>query len=196
MRRAVDERQPSLVEYAEVADDPSLSINVGDFSLDAWVKTTAAAGVQPLLDRRGGSPTRGWSLNLEGNNNWAFQIAGNSTTTIALNVPNITTGQWVHVAGVFDPTVPAMRLYLYGVLSGERTDVPTSHFNSPANAFIGRRENGTEFDGRLDEVRVFNRALTADEILALPEVVPSPVTLIARCLVPMSAIRLSPPLRA
>ncbi|HKX61764.1 MAG TPA: LamG-like jellyroll fold domain-containing protein, partial [Verrucomicrobiae bacterium] len=150
----------------------------GALTLTAWVYADTIESNGRFIAKGGASGRRGWSLNLEGNNNWAFQIAGNSTTTIALNVPNITTGQWVHVAGVYDPTVPAMRLYLYGVLAGERTDVPTSHFNSPANAFIGRRENGTEFDGRLDEVRVFNRALTADELLNLPELVPSPVTFV------------------
>ena len=42
-------------------------------------------------------------------------------------------------------------------------------------ARIGRRENGTEFDGRTDEVRVFNRALTGEEIRALPELVQTPL---------------------
>ncbi|MEO5616266.1 MAG: LamG-like jellyroll fold domain-containing protein, partial [Candidatus Eisenbacteria bacterium] len=51
-------------QYIEVAADPSLSINVGDFTFDAWVKTSAAAGIQPLLDRRGGTTTRGYSFNL------------------------------------------------------------------------------------------------------------------------------------
>ena len=152
----------------------------GAITLTAWVYVDTISGAGRFIAKGGGSGQRGWGLNVEANNNWAFQIAGNSTTTVALNVPNVIIGRWVHIAGVYDNTLPSMKMYLYGTLVGERTDVPTSHFASPVNAFIGRRANGTFFDGKLDEVRVFNRALSQAEIQALPELAPTPLTFVTQ----------------
>jgi regulation of enolase protein 1 (concanavalin A-like superfamily) len=163
----------------DLGNPVSLQIT-GALTLTAWGYVDSIASAGRFIAKGGASGRRGWGINVEANNTWAFQIAGNSTTSISLNAPNVITGQWVHVAGVYDPTVPAMRFYVYGQLVAERMDIPTSHFNSPANAWIGRRENGTEFDGRIDEVRVFNRALSAEEIRALPEVVPTPLTFVTQ----------------
>ncbi len=148
----------------------------GAMTLSAWVNVDSLAGSGRFIAKGGASGRRGWSLNLESTGVWAFQVAANSTTVVALNASPVITNQWVHVAGVFDPDVPAMRLYIYGALVAERNDVPRAQFNSPANVFVGRRENGTEFDGRIDEVRVFNRALSGEEIGTLPEVAPRPLS--------------------
>ena len=111
----------------------------GAITLTAWVYIDTISGNGRFIAKGGASGQRGWSLNVEGNNTWAFQIAGNATTTVALNVPNVIMNQWVHVAGVYNPTVPSMRLYLYGALAGERTDIPTSQFASPRRASLGWR---------------------------------------------------------
>ncbi len=159
----------------DLGNPTSLQIT-GAITLSAWVYVDTISGAGRFIAKGGASGQRGWGLNVEANNAWAFQVAGNASTTVALNVPNAITNQWVHVAGVYDNTAPSMKMYLYGTLVGERTDIPTSQFASPVNAFIGRRANGTFFDGKLDEVRVFNRALSQAEIQALPELAPTPLT--------------------
>src|SRR4029434_11223819 len=88
--------------------------------------------------------------------------------------PGIPIRRWTHVAGVYDPTGPEgegaeMRLYTNGVLGAIlRTGVPSSQFNSPLNVSIGARPvDQTFFDGRIDEVRIHARALSAAEIAEL-----------------------------
>jgi hypothetical protein len=90
----------------------------------------------------------------------------NQTNIVADNV--IPTGEWTHAAGVWDGSF----MYLYvngaeaatpvaksGVLDADGNDLTIgSHLNSPAN----RR-----FDGEIDDVRLYNRALSASEINAL-----------------------------
>ncbi|MFM8390708.1 MAG: LamG domain-containing protein, partial [Actinomycetota bacterium] len=71
------------------------------------------------------------------------------------------TGQWYHVAATFDGTT--RKIYLNGQLLV--SDQPTGH-NATANAFaIGATNNfGERFMGLLDDVAIYNRALTATEI--------------------------------
>ncbi len=83
------------------------------------------------------------------------------------------TGRWVHVAATYDRGAGQMRLYYDGELVASRT----------ASGLIGTTNNnlciGTKkltpapsgyndnFSGRIDDVRIYNRALTQAEIAAL-----------------------------
>lgn len=81
-------------------------------------------------------------------------------------------GQWHHIAGVFDITSePArMELYVDGVLVA--ADVPTSGIDSTSSPVILGQQTatggaGTQFLGLMDEVMVFDYALSEAEIAGL-----------------------------
>ena len=167
-------------DRVEVGNPAALQIT-GALTLAAWVRVDSYSGNGRIVTKGGASGQRGWSLNVESFNAYAFQVAGDASTTIAVNATNIALNQWVHLAGVFDPIGPALRLYTNGVLAVTRTSgVPASHFNSPLNVAIGARPvSQTFFDGRIDEVRIYNRALDAAEIAALSGMTPSAPEFIA-----------------
>jgi len=80
----------------------------------------------------------------------------------------LATGTWYHIAAVYDASVPALHVYLNGVnndgtLSGT---VPSSIFYSNWPVFVGVRDpgGGSGFNGLVDELRYYNRALSATEI--------------------------------
>ena len=72
-------------QYVEVSSDAALGVGSGDFSIDAWIKTSAASGVQPIVDKRSSGPTKGYAFFL--NNGYpALQIAvPGASTTYALD---------------------------------------------------------------------------------------------------------------
>jgi hypothetical protein len=77
-------------------------------------------------------------------------------------------GQWHHIAGVGD----AVNMYIYvdGVLVGSRSDPALPDYGSNTNPFnIGGNVFGTGnyFNGLIDEVVVYDRALSASEIAQL-----------------------------
>jgi len=141
----------------------------GAMSVAAWVWVDTISGNGRIVTKGGASGARGWELNVENTDAWAFQIAQNSTTLRSIQAKPVFLNQWIHVAGVYDPSVPATRLYTNGVLASVRTaDIPTSQYNSSQNVAIGARANGqTWFDGKIDEVRIYGRALGDAEIAAL-----------------------------
>ncbi len=77
--------------------------------------------------------------------------------------------EWYHIAAVQDVAENKLLIYVNGVLDSEST-LKGSPVSTTADFFIGAREsNGTGkgahfFDGILHEVRVWNRARTAEEI--------------------------------
>ena len=76
-----------------------------------------------------------------------------------------TTGSWVHVAGVYNGT--DMRLYINGSLVGTPVS-KTGNLRSRVDGdlCIGRYgpTQGLYFVGMIDDVRVYSRAVTADEV--------------------------------
>jgi hypothetical protein len=79
-------------------------------------------------------------------------------------VPNT----WYHIVGVFDRASDKGYVYINGVLEAEGP-LPDPPSTNDGLTKIGCRNNGTDgsFDGKIDEVRIYDRALTAEEIRKL-----------------------------
>ncbi|MEG3972879.1 DUF4347 domain-containing protein, partial [Microcoleus sp. T2B6] len=104
---------------------------------------------------RGGGPT-GTGNSLE------FAI-GTGGTQVVVGTTNVNDGQWHHVAAVYNGST--MSLYIDGVLQGTLNGVaaiPTNTFD----VLIGANQEvtGRNFNGQIDEVRVWNTARTQAQI--------------------------------
>ena len=88
---------------------------------------------------------------------------GNSSVFSAAPHATLSLNTWYHVVATFDGSV--MKLYINGALNASTTvtrTIPTS----TEDLFIGDRYDHTRhFKGVIDEVRIYNRALSAREIL-------------------------------
>lgn len=83
---------------------------------------------------------------------------------------SIPTGQWVSIVGTYDGTT--LRGYLNNVLCSNTKAVAAPFDTSTGALMIGRRHasgsgTGYNIDGKIDEVRIYNRCLNADELTAL-----------------------------
>ena len=71
---------------------------------------------------------------------------------------------WYYVTGVYDAATSQLHVYLNGQLDDGTLigTVTSTQRNSTANVNIGRRPTGNTFNtnGRIDDVRIYNRALT------------------------------------
>jgi|9_EtaG_2_1085328.scaffolds.fasta_scaffold03999_4 hypothetical protein len=92
----------------------------------------------------------------------------NSTGTTYYPKASISTGQWYHFVGVYDGS--NVLLYVNGVAYGTPAALTGSLQNTTSEFFIGKRGFGltnTSFDGKIDEVGIFNVALTAQEVSSI-----------------------------
>jgi hypothetical protein len=73
---------------------------------------------------------------------------------------------WYHVAGVYNATTLTLDIYVNGILDNGilRGIIPSSQVIPNINANIGRRAAGYYFNGIVDDVRVYDRALSQAEI--------------------------------
>ena len=93
-------------------------------------------------------------------------IGGNSG---AQNAGTLATGQWHHVVHVFSQsgTNTTLSVYINGVKVGATVSTATANMNFTSLNFGAARTGIRVFDGMLDEVAVWNRSLTANEVIEL-----------------------------
>jgi hypothetical protein len=75
------------------------------------------------------------------------------------------TGTWYHITALYDPSAGEQRLYIDGALAD--TDVSTGFQSSTIGLSLGSLDGVQNWNGKLDDVRQYSRALTQAEITHL-----------------------------
>lgn len=132
-------------------------------TIDAWIKTETANG-----------EICSWGTDRSGEK-WVFRINDNGTIRVEVNggniygTTNVLDNKWHHVACVLDGNkVSNIKLYVDGELetNGNVTDLNINTTNN-YNVRISRGVNNRYFAGNIDEVRIWNKALSAAEIKSI-----------------------------
>jgi Leucine-rich repeat (LRR) protein len=157
-------------DYATIPDAPNVS--TGDFSVCLWMKTSGYYDrTEVLLDKRieNSDSVRGWHVFLY-NGQLGFQIADGKWSNFLLGSSTLPTdGNWHHLAVTIDRDQSSGgRWYIDGRAVGSPFSV-THHAGSLSNEFpltLGRRSDGGGgfFGGYLSDIRLYERALTAEQI--------------------------------
>jgi len=112
-------------------------------------------------------------------NRCRFELRGAGTTTFTLQCPvgaQLPKSQWVYLTTTFNPETDEMKIYFDGQQIASRSDVtaPFTALTLTDNR-IGRSRAATsvDFAGRVDEVIVWNAALTPDQIVAASQLTAS-----------------------
>jgi hypothetical protein len=172
-------------DYEDMGDPASSVLDFGasqSFSYGGWIKPGVldVTGRRFISKRNGTGPANvGFDLGVNTDQGLLAEIADGTTekTTSSMSIP-LTVNQWYHAMVVVDRATGQMRVYLDGV---EKANLSLTGLGSLASATalnLGRASGDStrSFLGVLDDVRIYNRALSASEIAALVNP-PAPVFL-------------------
>ena len=85
----------------------------------------------------------------------------------ALSPDELSLNTWYYVVGTFDAATDKTMIYINGVLKQTDTTAFTNVITTAHDYInVGGRQGASTFNGSLDEVRVYNRALSVDEVRA------------------------------
>jgi hypothetical protein len=150
--------------YVSIPDSPSLDTLVSSITIETWIKFNQLTSDWEGIVTKGNSS---WRLQATP---WAntvyFAANGVGPTEDLYGSRNVRDGQWHHVAAVYDGT--NMFLYVDGTVDvWQPATGLISQNNSPVCIGQTAESTGYFFDGLIDEVSIYNRALTASEIQAI-----------------------------
>ncbi|MCA9062922.1 MAG: PQQ-binding-like beta-propeller repeat protein, partial [Planctomycetaceae bacterium] len=166
--------------FVQFPKSPSLDPTGKAITVEAWVTATKPAGV---IIARGG-PAEGFALTLDAGRPSFLVRASDALGTVTGDRRIV--GGWHHVAGVLAED-KSMRLYVDGKLAAEGTapgliskdPAQELEIGDDAGTAVGEYQVPNAFGGIIDEVRLYFRAASADQIAARhadgSELFPDPV---------------------
>jgi PKD repeat protein len=151
-------------DWVTVTDSALLDLTTA-MTLSAWVFPTANGNVARtvLIKERPGGDV----YELFSNSRWKVPVIGirRSGVSIVTNIHAtrpLPLNAWTHLAGTYDGAT--LRLFVNGVLVSSRGVSGSLTTSSGVLRIGGNSVWGDYFAGRIDDVRIYNRALTAAEI--------------------------------
>ena len=142
-------------DFVTVNDDASLKVVTANHSLSFWMKTTDGS-TQVLSEKGSSDELAAWVVSNK--IRWAGPNTLNSST-------DVNDGNWKHIVFVADGS--SSFIYINGSLDATGSTKIQASANS-SNYVFGARSGGSfAFDGQLDQIAIFNRALSSTEVSAL-----------------------------
>jgi len=144
-------------------------IGTGVRTFSVWLRTSQTSGTQTVLGTRNYN-TDGWVIQISLNSILFYNVKGGGR--IWSTVVNLSDGDWHHLVIVRDGTANN-RIYVDGVSQTLNTQYTQENLTDPQsskNLLIGAGYNngGTLyrlFNGNIGPVHIYNRALSAKEVL-------------------------------
>ncbi len=170
---ALDFNSTDVNDYVDLGDDEMFNPS-GSFSIALWAYITGWTDEwsYAMVSRRGEDDV-GWQLRRDSTDSLCFTTRGvDSNDVVTEGAPPL--NQWIHIAAVYDKANSEKRIYVDGVIqvvagtTAGKSIAPSTH-----NVYIGARANSDNtgpdgpFNGMLDDVRIYNKALSQAGILSI-----------------------------
>jgi len=160
--------------YVNISDDPRYLPD--NFTLEAWIKVdgnnNGSAGT--IIYHQDSNTNSGYRLEVRNNTKqvqfYIRYLVDNNLSWVTSNT-SLTIGMWYHIATTFENISGyggqnIMKIYINGVLENITTTVSTPTQPSYPIQIGVRQTSINKFNGTIDEVMIFNRALSPEEINA------------------------------
>ncbi|MCK4733587.1 MAG: PKD domain-containing protein, partial [Methanophagales archaeon] len=126
-------------------------------TIEAWIKTSGSEGWQEIVDKY----HTGWYLDINSGGHLSFRVVDsnlNSQSLLPLN-------DWVHIAATYKSG--ERKVYLNGKVDNQDSQTGSIGTNKYVVSMGSRMgQTNAAFKGAVDEVKIYNIALSAEEISA------------------------------
>ncbi|HSB02532.1 MAG TPA: arabinofuranosidase catalytic domain-containing protein [Anaerolineales bacterium] len=146
--------------------------NLGDFSIATWVFLNSSSGWNRIFDFGTGTTVNMFLTPQNGSTNavrFAITTSGNGAEQQITGSSALPTGVWTHVAVTKSGNTGT--LYVNGSVVGTNNNMTLSpsSLGSTNQNWLGRSQYSADpfLNGRIDDFRIYNRALSASEVSSL-----------------------------
>jgi hypothetical protein len=168
-----DGAQVSNSDVIDMGDQTALELST--FTISAWVYRSGACAFStcPIFDK-GMSGNIGYSLELADSIGYKARLSIRDGLQAVTGTTTIATNTWYHIAATVSGST--IKLYVNGILEGQAVQTVQTNFGNET-VKIGNRNSGNDIthNGRIDDVRVYNREISSTEVLALYDWAPGPM---------------------
>jgi len=158
-------------DFVEIPLTDSITFTTGSsFTAQVWIKTDDSptqndgllGNYRPSTDALWMLSVRGDDAALRGKMGFNVRDKGRANSAGVTSPDFLNDNQWHHLAGVRDQEAKKLRFYVDGALIDEVDDA-TKDINSGQSVWVGEHLNRF-YKGAIDDVKIWDRALSADEL--------------------------------
>lgn len=163
-------------DYVSAAN--ATSLNPINITVSAWVNMTTNGSYIIAAKNHNAGGQKQWTLQTHSTNGIIFTVSSNGTNSasaIGAGSDVLTQGVWYNLVGTYDGTTA--RAYINGRLAASTTSVSGNLFSYTNQLCIGAENancDNQRLNGKVDDVRVYNRALSSADISTLYNFAPGP----------------------
>ncbi len=150
--------------YVEVPNSPSLNSS-NAITISAWIYPRVWLGGSRVLEKGNGD-----TQYMLYSNPAAFHFYLYNVTNGDLPTPQPSLNQWHHVVATFDSSTHTQQMWIDGVIAVDSIHVSGGIHVTNYDLYIGWKPVGAagdHWEGKLNDIRIYNRALSSTEILSL-----------------------------
>ncbi|MDQ3099205.1 MAG: DUF2341 domain-containing protein [bacterium] len=136
-------------------------------TLSTWFKVPSSTTIESFINK-GATGNVGYDLYMTNGSVMEFNLGINSTEYDVVSNSTLDDGTWHHVVGTYDGSV--MKMYIDGVLQTDTVSIAGTITYNSSDISLGSNANGT-----LDDMRIYNRALSGSEVATLYDWAPGPL---------------------
>jgi len=163
--------------YVDCGTDASLTLT-NALTVEAWVNLDQVKAYQTIVSKWYDGGNIAWDFRMNvGGNKLEFRLHDGTAERSIVGSTVLGTDTWYHVAGTWD----GFTAMVYVGTSQEGSSNITGTLGPVAETLIGNIQHPSAneyFSGKIDEARIYNRALTSGEIQQNYDAIPEPTTLL------------------
>ncbi|TAN34010.1 LamG domain-containing protein [Patescibacteria group bacterium] len=153
-------------DLVTAANQPSLRFGAGNFSLSAWIKTSTGGADSAIIIDKYNADGGQYQFQVQSNGKLHCHTWNATPGPWASANTVVTDNKWHYVTCAVSANGATATIYLDGVQDGTNTGT-AKNTDSSGTFLIGRDTTTRYFNGSIDDVRVYNRALSAAEVKQL-----------------------------
>lgn len=160
-------------DYVTIADNSALDLST-ELSITAWIKRDTNAENDIVSKWTPSGNQRSYIFGMYDVDTEELRLTlSNDGSNVAYTArstnANLSTNTWYHVTVIWDTTTDTTRMYVNGIQVSTAVTIgssPATIFNGSGVLNIGAENAGTQqfFDGQIDDVQIFNYALTPTQV--------------------------------
>jgi len=156
-------------DYIDLGTSSSLN-PTSALTVSAWVRADTHASTSGTYDaiytssKDASGANTGFVLTATQNKWYCFYYSGTTWYSV-LSDSNLVTGQWYHLASTWDGSTA--KLYVNGSVQTSTLSLSSISYSTVTSAKIGSYYTGNYLDGLIDEVSLFDSALSASDITSI-----------------------------
>ena len=171
--------EASQFEYLSITDAAQTGLDItGEITICAWIKLESIGISQIIVSKYSFTDNkRAYSISIgSADNKIYFNLSpnGSAPVTSAISTDALSTATWYHGAVTLNQTTDLIQIYINGLANGSAVSYTTDIYDNAKKFIIGAQDDSggvtSFFDGLIDEVIVWNKCLTAAEVLQVKNI--------------------------